>query len=171
MHKMFKKILYSSVDKRMRERFPEFSLEKYEKHLHRKSSDRDYALKIDDLWIFIRFVLNDKGYDRFECYIRWSNKAVFPLLRIAMWDKDSFNQDEGEVVLQHLTVNTCDFDWRIERVNLPEAKTIEEKVDEHRGLTQDEADALTIPIVEDVFAMLEEYGKPFIKKLINHHSK
>lgn len=152
----------------MRQHFPEFQLDKYDKNPMRDSIDRDYVFRpIAGTCIYARLVPNHKGWDEFRCVISWSKLDRFPEPKPAFYGRDSFGEKEADIPLRILC-GEHDSSWRIERTNVPAPSNPKEMFDDYRGLTEAEAEELIEPLLVDLFEKLDRCGRPFIQEFVEH---
>jgi hypothetical protein len=164
MNKVFRKVLITLVDEGMKLRFPEFSLDKFDKNPLRKSVDREFLWSpVDGCRIYISILMHHSGWDSFYNEIRWSRLGRYPHLRAEAYSRESIGVDEAFLPVGELCGKR--WSWDIKRQDVPPPVTPIDEYDDYRGLTEDEAGQIIRPLVDEMFETLEHCGKPFIAEL------
>lgn len=168
MNKVFRKVLMSKFDGRMRELFPDFKLDKYDRNPIRSSIDRDYVLfPAKGVRLYISLVPSRSGWDEFRCVISWSKLDRFPEPKPAFYGPDSFGEEEADIPLRMLC-GEYDSSWKIERAIIPPPANPNEMFDDYRGMTEGEADIIIEPLANDLFEKLNRCGRPFIQAFVEY---
>lgn len=170
MNKLFRKVLVRLVDEGMKSRFPEFSLDKFDKNPLRRAGDREFVWSpVEGCRIYICVLMHHSGWDSFYNEIRWSRLGRYPQPRAEIYTRESIGVAEAFLPVGDLC-GKC-WSWKIERQHVPPALNPVDEFDDYRGLTEGEAELLIRPLVEDMFRTLEHCGRPFIGELADAMSR
>jgi hypothetical protein len=164
MNKIFRKAVVQLVDEGMASRFPDFTLDKFDKNPLRRAGDREFVWSpAEGCRIYICVMMHHSGWDSFYNEIRWSRLGRYPHLRAEVYTRESIGVDEAFIPVGEL----CDrpWSWKIERQHVPPPANPLEEFDDYRGLTEQEAVQLVRPLVEDMFLTLDRCGRQFIDEL------
>lgn len=168
MNKLYRKVLIARFDELMKQHFPEFEFEKYDRNPMRSLLDRDYVSKpVPGVRIYISLIPSHKGHDKFNCIISWSKLDRYPEPKPAFYGRDSFDVDEADIPINFLC-GEHGLGWEIVRKYVPPPQTSKEMFDDCRGLMEEEAKELIAPLLADVFEKLNREGRPFIQDFIEY---
>jgi hypothetical protein len=133
--------------------------------------ERAYQWEVNDrLYCFIILVPDRSGADSFTVEIGWSTKARFPQIGFrplpASLLNEEFVNDEYVFRLPIISMKK-DFWWQVgEGRNLLLIDPIKFIEDNERKIDNEEAMKNVLPHVEDAIRHINNYGIPFLKKVI-----